>query len=196
MDTIVEIGKILKAAREAKGLSQRALAKIAGVPQSHISKIETAGVDLRVSSLTEMARALDLELELVPRKALSAVKSIMRSTKSVTPLQSAPASKALRRLLSVTNKIALQNRELKEAAQLQNRVHDLTRFNIPSEHLDSIQRLNKQLEEISRAPDNLRKLTDSLSNVQNLRNILAHSPAQKLKQAQRSAYSLEEEDDG
>jgi transcriptional regulator with XRE-family HTH domain len=196
MDTITEIGKILKAARVAKGLSQRALAKIAGVPQSHISKIETAGVDLRVSSLSEMARALDLELELVPRKAVPAVKSIMRSTKPATPLQSMPTAKELKRLLSVTGKIALQNRELKEAAQLQSRVHDLTRFKIAPEYLSNIQRLNKQLEEFSRTPNDLKKLADSLSNVEKLRNILAHSPVQKLKQAQRSAYSLEEEDNG
>lgn len=196
MDTITEIGKTLKAAREAKGLSQRALSKIAGVPQSHISKIETAGVDLRVSSLSEMARALGLELELVPRKAVPAVKSIMRSTKPATPLQSAPTTKELKKLLSVTGKIVQQNRELKEAAQLQSRVHDLTRFKIAPEYLSNIQRLNKQLEEISRTPNDLKKLADSLSSVQNLRNILAHSPAQKLKQAQRSAYSLEEEDNG
>jgi len=196
VDTITEIGRSLKAARKAKGLSQRALAKIAGVPQSHISKIETAGVNLRVSSLTEIARALDLELELVPRKAVPAIKSIIRSTKPATSLQSAPISKELRRLMSVTDKIVRQNRELKEAAQLQSRVHDLTRFKIPSEHLDSIQKLNKQLEEAGRASGNLKKLTDSLSNVQKLRNILAHSPVQKLKEAQRSAYSLEEEDDG
>ena len=60
----------LKAARLAKGLSQRALSEGAGVPQSHISKIERGGVDLRHSSLVEIARALDLEVTLVPAKAL------------------------------------------------------------------------------------------------------------------------------
>lgn len=196
MDTISEIGKILKAAREDKGLSQRALAKIAGVPQSHISKIETAGVDLRVSSLTEMARALDLELELVPRKAVPAVKSIIRSTKQDKPQQSALASKELISLKLVAEKIAQQNREFREAAQLQSRIHDLTRLKIPSEHLDSIRRLNKQLKEVSTAQDNLKAISDSLSSVQKLRNMLAHSPLQELKQVQRSAYSLEEEDNG
>ena len=34
-----------KAAREASGLSQRALSDLVGVPQSHISKIEKGGVD-------------------------------------------------------------------------------------------------------------------------------------------------------
>jgi len=74
----VEIGKTLKQARTAKGLSQSALAKRAGVPQSHISKIETTGVDLRLSSLAELAWALDLDLMLVPRKAVPAARSLIR----------------------------------------------------------------------------------------------------------------------
>lgn len=73
----------LKAARLAKGLSQRALSERAGVPQSHISKIERGGVDLRHSSLVEIARALDLEVTLVPRRHLAAVRSITRTRSSV-----------------------------------------------------------------------------------------------------------------
>ena len=74
----LKIGKTLKQARTTKGLSQAALAKLAGVPQSHISKIETSGVDLRLSSLAEIARALDLELMLVPRKVVPATRSLIR----------------------------------------------------------------------------------------------------------------------
>ena len=68
----------LKNARRAKGLSQRALGKKVAVPQSHVSKIENGAVDPRVSSFMELARALDLELMLVPRKTVSAVQSIIR----------------------------------------------------------------------------------------------------------------------
>lgn len=68
----------LKSARKSKGLSQRELSARSGVPQSHISKIESGAVDLRVSSLVELARTLDLELVLVPRKALPAVTAVMR----------------------------------------------------------------------------------------------------------------------
>ena len=71
----------LKAAREAKGLSQRALSARIGVPQSHISKIESGGSDLKLSSLIELARALDLEIALVPRKFMPAVDGIIRSAK-------------------------------------------------------------------------------------------------------------------
>lgn len=74
------IAKTLREARESKGLSQRALSAISGVPQGHISKIETGAVDLRLSSLIELGRALDLELTLVPRNTLPAVRSIVRTS--------------------------------------------------------------------------------------------------------------------
>ncbi len=70
------IAAILRSAREARGLSQRALGAKAGVPQSHISKIENGTVDLRASSLVELARALELELVLVPRRTLPAVHAV------------------------------------------------------------------------------------------------------------------------
>ncbi|WP_397473203.1 helix-turn-helix domain-containing protein [Pusillimonas sp.] len=75
----------LRDARTAKNLSQRELSKLAGVPQSHISKIEGNQVDLRLSSLIAMANALDLEVALVPRKAMPAIQSIARQAARTTP---------------------------------------------------------------------------------------------------------------
>lgn len=74
--TTEQIAHALKSARQAAKLSQRALGAKTGVPQSHISKIENGAVDLRVSSLVELARVLDLELMLVPRKSVSAVQAV------------------------------------------------------------------------------------------------------------------------
>lgn len=73
------IGDTLKQARASKGWAQRDLSERVGLPQSHISKIEQGGVDLQLSSLVEMARALDLELKLVPRHALSAVEGLIKT---------------------------------------------------------------------------------------------------------------------
>lgn len=60
------IAATLKAARLRKGLTQRELGRLAGVPQSHVSKIEAGSVDLRFSSLVALAELLDLRFELVP----------------------------------------------------------------------------------------------------------------------------------
>jgi len=76
------IAASLKVARESKGLSQRDLSLLAGIPQAQISRIEAAAVDLRATSLIALAHALDLELALVPRKAMPAVKSITRQSSS------------------------------------------------------------------------------------------------------------------
>jgi transcriptional regulator with XRE-family HTH domain len=53
------------------------------VPQSHISKIESGSVDLRISSLIALARVLDLELLVVPKKSVPAIKSIIRSGQGI-----------------------------------------------------------------------------------------------------------------
>jgi transcriptional regulator with XRE-family HTH domain len=76
------ISKQLKKTRESKGLSQRELSARSGIPQGHISKIESGNVDLRLSSLVAIARVLDLELALIPRKYLAAVNSIVGSANS------------------------------------------------------------------------------------------------------------------
>lgn len=70
------VAAVIREARKNKGLSQRALGERVGIPQSHISKIESGAVDLQTSSLMQIARALDLELTLIPRTALSAVRAL------------------------------------------------------------------------------------------------------------------------
>ena len=81
----------LKKSRENQGLSQREISAKSGVPQSHISKIEHDQVDLRISSLIAITRALDLELVLVPRKLLAAVHAIVDNSNKITGKPSSPA---------------------------------------------------------------------------------------------------------
>jgi hypothetical protein len=76
------IAKQLKAARENNGLSQRELSVKSGVPQSHISKIENGNVDLRLSSLVGIARALGMEWALIPRQAMPAINAILKQKQS------------------------------------------------------------------------------------------------------------------
>ncbi len=78
IDSIAHIAAALMAARKKKGLSQRALSVKAGVPQSHISKIENGEIDLQTSTLLELSRVLDLEVMLVPRQLVPAFQTLMR----------------------------------------------------------------------------------------------------------------------
>ena len=57
----------LKQARKAKQFSQSDLSEALGLPQSHISKIESGKTDLRLSNLEDMAHFLGFELMLVPK---------------------------------------------------------------------------------------------------------------------------------
>src|SRR5579871_1250157 len=75
-----EIVFALKKARKAKNWTQKELAEKVGLPQSHVSNIERGNVDVRISSLIEIARILDVELMLIPRQEANFIKSII-STK-------------------------------------------------------------------------------------------------------------------
>ena len=92
--TTEDIALTLKNARERKGLSQRALSAKIGLTQAHISKIENAAVDIQLSNLLELARALDLEVMLVPRKAVPAVQGLIRSIETTTQAPVAAANQS------------------------------------------------------------------------------------------------------
>jgi transcriptional regulator with XRE-family HTH domain len=72
----------LRQARLHKGWSQRVLSGKAGIPQAHISRIESGAVDVKVSTLVELARLLDLELVLAPRVSIPAVEALIREAEA------------------------------------------------------------------------------------------------------------------
>lgn len=80
--SIAQLTTALKNARIKKGLSQRELGKKTGIPQSHLSKIEGGTIDLQASSLVEIARVLDLEPMLIPKKLIPIVESLINPLKN------------------------------------------------------------------------------------------------------------------
>lgn len=82
--SIQEIAATIQAARKKKGLSQRALSKKVGIPQSHLSKIEKGMVDLQLSTLIEIARNLDLEPVLIPRSQLTLLEALQKGALSTS----------------------------------------------------------------------------------------------------------------
>lgn len=189
-----EIGKKLRRARNAKGLSQAALAKRAGVPQSHISKIENTGVDLRLSSLAEIARALDLELMLVPRKVVLATQSLIRQAQ---PTEFSLASLALRDDLAKLDKLAedvlREHASSVEIARLKSRIHDLAQLEIPLSARDALRALTKKLEAIKQ-DQNIQHVNAVMEEADRLRNKFAHVLPDPVPSTQRPAYTLDDDD--
>lgn len=194
------IANALKAARISTGLSQRELSKKAGVPQGHISKIENGAVDLRLSSLVALARALDLEVTLVPRKVVPAVKSIVRSSERTSGKSGKESRQALRELKRVQDTVASLaeiNLAPKELAQLQRQVRELQHFRIEVPDIEVIRAANQAIKAFSTDTKNLNALRQALSRLQGLRDALAHRSvnAPRIEPA-RPAYSLDEDDHG
>ncbi len=61
----MDAGRLLRAARRARRLSQRELAEYAGVPRSTVDRIEAGRTDPRLSTVTALSDAVALELVLV-----------------------------------------------------------------------------------------------------------------------------------
>jgi len=74
-DTSTIVQSLIQA-RKAKALSQKALAQKLGMKQSQISDLENGKRDVRSTTLIEVARALGLEVILVPRELLPVVSYI------------------------------------------------------------------------------------------------------------------------
>jgi transcriptional regulator with XRE-family HTH domain len=68
----------LISARKARGWSQAELGRRVGLPQVHISGIETGKVAPRFNTLLDLVRVLDYDLLLVPRSLVPAVQSLIR----------------------------------------------------------------------------------------------------------------------
>lgn len=70
----------LRAARDGHGLSQTTLAEKVGLRQRQISDLERGATDSRLTTVQNVARALDLELILIPRHLIPAVEALQRSS--------------------------------------------------------------------------------------------------------------------
>lgn len=76
-----ELGQTLKRAREQRKQTQHELASHSSFQQAQIARAET-GADIRVSTLIELARALGLELKLLPQALVPAIDALLRNESS------------------------------------------------------------------------------------------------------------------
>ena len=191
------IANTLHNARKAKGLTQRALGRSAAVPQSHVSKIERGAVDLRVSSLVELARVLDLELMLVPRRIVPVVDSIIGSHAegaSAGKESEGRPLKELMRLQDGVGELIKANSSDVGLAQLAGLVRQLQFYRIPARHLGTIRSVRQAVQASRDDPEGRPTVRDWLSQLGGLRNILAQDPdTAKQEEGSRPAYSLDED---
>src|SRR5215469_4706780 len=76
-----ELRDQIKQARAKRGWGQRQLGAAVGLPQPHISAIESGEIVPRFDTLLDLVRVLDLDLLLVPRPLVPAVQSLIRAQK-------------------------------------------------------------------------------------------------------------------
>jgi transcriptional regulator with XRE-family HTH domain len=69
----------LRARRTDLKLSQSEVASRAGITQAYLSKIEQGKIEPRLHTLEDLARALSLELMLVPLELSPTVQSLLQS---------------------------------------------------------------------------------------------------------------------
>jgi transcriptional regulator with XRE-family HTH domain len=74
----------LREARLNRKLTQAELARKLGLRQRQISDLERATIDSRLSTIQNVARALGLELMLIPRHLISAVEALQRTGSDVS----------------------------------------------------------------------------------------------------------------
>ena len=69
----------LTAARHNRGWSQAELGQRVGLPQMHVSGIETGKIVPRFDTLLDLVRVLEYDLTLVPRSLVPAVQALVRA---------------------------------------------------------------------------------------------------------------------
>ncbi|WP_106751814.1 helix-turn-helix domain-containing protein [Pannonibacter carbonis] len=208
----LEIIEAIKNARKAKGLSQTSFGELVGVPQSHISKIEKGGVDIKLSSLIQIARALDLEVKLVPKRALPAVESIVagvsrdRTAPALSNIRN--AQKALDHLRNIAGAPAnyievfeqidralkgLQalNYDTDAYVRLEKATSPIWKITFPPKQFSPAEGLKENSSEVGKIIKILERVGKSLRE---LRNSLVHRH-EKADLLERPAYLLEDDVD-
>lgn len=170
--SVEHITKAIKAARKEKRMSQRALGAKTGVPQSHISRIENGAVDIKTSSLIEFARALDMELMLVPRILVPAIQGILRGAakKSVSASGNVIENTAreFKKALKSVRQVARFLPKADELKRLTSTLRDMEQLRIPVSEFEKAMYLVKQIDEPLKAIKEIQQDQGTISGGQKI----------------------------
>jgi transcriptional regulator with XRE-family HTH domain len=212
MNPLVEQGEQIAtafiAARLRAGLSQRALGAKVGLAQSHISKIERSAVDPQFSSLVEIARALGLDLMLVPRQLVPAVQALQRGAMPDPRLIPSTIDYDLTRLARQARDAMKRFPELRVLSEIASAADDLRIARLDESSaaearssIDAAKALLHRLKDHSRDPpavdptavsgNEVQALTPIAHTMRNLRNTWIHRDTSA---PQSAAYRLDDSD--
>lgn len=183
----------LKEGRKEKGLSQRELSAKAGVPQGHISKIESGLVDLKLSSLIALARILDLELMTVPRKLVPAVQALVRSGGRESARDPEVVRLALKQVKRIDKTLSrLESASSEDRARLLRAARELAHLPVGQKELDLLREAAETAVKVEKGAAEESALRDAALGLQRARNSLVHQITDKPARAPRPAYSLDD----
>ena len=166
------------------------------------ASIETGGVDLRASTLVQLARALDLELVLAPRRVLPAVQSLTESQPRGSQesgrhsVRGTPI-RVLRHIQRHLTALERTHPSSKELAQAKSAVQALI-DGAQDIGASALQPLRRSVHWLALARANKAQaeplLVKANAQLQELRQMLpATAHLEQAPEAQRAAYSLEDE---
>jgi transcriptional regulator with XRE-family HTH domain len=84
-DSAMSAARLLRTARRRAGLSQRALAEAAGVPQSTVARIELGALSPRANTLERLLRGAGQALSTEPALGIGVDRTQMRERLRLTP---------------------------------------------------------------------------------------------------------------
>jgi len=183
----------IRAAREARHMSQRELSARSGLTQSHISQIERGTMEPGLASLVDVARALDLEIILAPKKLMPAIGNILDSASAMsdtlTSEQRTLVGRIDRWLAEGRDRFAITS----DADSLKDSLALLRHLPLSADELEKFRDLAMILQRWQSEPPPAKQVSEFARAIRSLRNAAVHRDRDDA--VPRSAYALDEEDD-
>ncbi|MBD9560656.1 helix-turn-helix domain-containing protein [Ensifer sp. ENS03] len=183
----------IRAAREARSMSQRELSARSGLTQSHISQIERGTMEPGLASLVDVARALDLEIVLAPKKLMPAMRNILDSASftsdTLTSKQRNLVGRIDRWLAEERDRFAIAS----DADSLKDSLALLRHLPLAADELETLSDLAMKLQGWQSDPPPAKQVSEFARAVRAVRNAAVHR--ERDDAVPRSAYALDEEDD-
>lgn len=174
-------------------MSQRELSARSGLTQSHISQIERGTMEPGLASLVDVARALDLEIVLAPKKLMPAIGKILDSASvmsdTLTSQQRSLVGRINRWLAEGRNRFVIAS----DADNLKDSLALLRHLPLSANELEKLRDLAMNLQRWQSKPPAATQLSEFARAIRSLRNAAVHRDRDGA--VPRSAYALDEEDD-